>query len=131
MFDLGRYLEDRGFHDEDGVHRRLGMRWCPRCRAKTLRGLDADVLALAVVVDAAALTGRGEALALLTGRSSYTVRPLRVGICLDGPRTAVDIAAHPAETTAVLAEHLCGRKLPADAYSLPPKHSPTPRKPPF
>lgn len=52
------------------------VRTCPTCRARVLVGDDNHVAALTATVDPAAITLPAEALALASGRRTYTVRSL-------------------------------------------------------
>lgn len=89
-------------------------RRCPTCRAHTLRGLDGDWAALEATADPTPLDRQGEALARLTDRRTYALRLVgdrhrltyRDRWQIQGPRnwpTPYD----------VLAEHQCGKPLPA------------------
>jgi hypothetical protein len=97
---LLRRLEDAGRLDADGTRRTVRTVTC-RCGAAVLAGLDADRCALAVLVDPAPVDVRGEALAVLAGRSTYDLHGLELDRRdvwrLAGPRRAP-----------VLAEHRCG-----------------------
>lgn len=53
------------------------IRLCPSCRAPVLVGYDADHLALKAVCDPTPLTPLGEAVALITGRTTYALTPGR------------------------------------------------------
>lgn len=55
--------------------RAVTIRLCPTCRAPVLVGLDADHLALKATCDPTPLSALGEAVALVTGRTTYTLTP--------------------------------------------------------
>lgn len=58
----------------DGVRRAARASTCPGCGRTTMRGLDADVAAFPVRVDAYPLSPAGELSALLGGRATYALR---------------------------------------------------------
>lgn len=86
---------------------------CNDCHAKILRGVDADTCGLPRALDHQPVDELGEALAVLTGRQTYDLRPLggrSHGSAME-PRTAPRLRSqrhHP-----VHVEHLCGQPLPA------------------
>lgn len=109
----------RGAHPaQDLVGRKhwRGIRatWCRACKRPTLSGLDADECALSAKVDATPVTAVGEAMALLAGRATYTLRlDLARSIVLLERRTASTITRRPAGGA-------CG--LPALAWDVHAEH---------
>jgi ribosomal protein S27AE len=84
---------------------------CPKCGAKVFAALDSDVAAFRAIVDVDPLDTVGEAIALLTGRSTYNHVMRGRRMVLRGPRSAGQITLHPAGETRVVAEHACGLPL--------------------
>lgn len=70
---LRRHLETIGAWNADGISRRASARRCADCGAWTLAGLDDPRCAGAAVVDTTPLNTLGEAVALLAGRTTYTL----------------------------------------------------------
>lgn len=96
---------------------------CRDCSQPILRGLDADICAIATNVDPTPLNPLGEAIARATGRRTYTLRWMGNHYQL-GPRDPETIRAHPAGDQAnrydVLAIHECGSPaLPTAPSALP------------
>lgn len=102
---LQRHLEDRGLWDTDGVGRAARARRC-RCRQYVLAGLDSDRCALPVAVDPDPLSARGEAVALIAGRSTYSLRFLSGRLELDH-RGHFEIRGGRTYRVDVLAGHRC------------------------
>lgn len=101
----------------NGITRRAKERTCT-CGAPIFVGLDADRCAGEVRVDTKPVTAAGEALAILSGRSTYL---LRTGLRPElDHRTQWHIAGTSADDTTVLAAHTCG------APPLPTKPTPPP-----
>lgn len=87
---------------------------CPRCGAAVMVGDDADRMAARAQVDPVPLDARGELVALLQGRSTYTLRYGAQGYAIDY-RAAVDIQGGPPGAYTdrdVVADHRCGMPLP-------------------
>lgn len=103
---LKAHLESRGLWDADGVGRAARARRC-KCREYVLAGLDADRCAFPAAVDVEPLSARGEAVALIAGRSTYSLRILSGRLELD-QRSHFDIRG-PQNRLDVLAGHLCGQ----------------------
>ena len=104
---LQRHLEDLGRWDSDGVTRATRARRCRTCREYVLTGLDADRCALPVAVDADPLSARGEAIALLAGKPTYSMRWLSGRLELDH-RGHFEIRGGTRRLD-VLAGHVCGQ----------------------
>lgn len=102
---LQRHLEQLGLWNSDSFSRRLSAGRCHRCHAQVVRGLDADVAAISVTADPQPIDQLGEALALLAGRSSYSLLRRDSAWSLS-PRDEYRIRAGKPAT--VLAEHRCG-----------------------
>lgn len=90
---------------------------CGRCRRVCIRGLDAAVAARDVRLDPSPLSVLGEAVAVVTGRESWSVT-LRAQTRLEiNPRYSWEIAARPAgelESGDVLTRHVCASPWPSD-----------------
>lgn len=71
---LTEHLAKTGALHTDGISRTARVRRCQDCPAWTVVGLDADRAAGPAVADPTPLTRVGEALALLAGRTTYTLR---------------------------------------------------------
>lgn len=113
---LRDHLIAGGHLTETGLTRRARIRVCA-CSARVLVGLDDDVCALESAVDPEPLNQLGEALALLEGRYTLSLRRDGRGFVLDR-RHRFEIAAKPAGTqprTDVVREHRCGSRELADA----------------
>lgn len=102
--------------------------WCRGCKTPILTGLDSDECALQARVDATPLTAIGEALALLAGRQTFTLRrDLARSIVLLERRNADAIRRRPAEAPCRLdalawdihAEHRCTQATPAQLTTQP------------
>lgn len=91
-----------------GVTRAATARTCRDCGAPVLAGLDGDVAAVTVRVDPAPLDAAGEALAVLGGRGTYSLR--RSGRRFELDRRDPFHMRTPAGTSTydVCAEHRCG-----------------------
>jgi hypothetical protein len=83
---------------------------CSRCGADALKGLDGEVAAFSVVTEVHPLDARGEFVALMSGRATFTHRMLGKRMVLRY-RTAGMIASQPPSAFRVLAEHHCGQPL--------------------
>lgn len=103
----------------NGIGRRAQARVCG-CGAIILVGLDADRCAGEARVDPTPLTAVGEALAIMTGRSTYLLRT--VGRPELDHRSRWHIGGASADDVAVLAEHACGTP------PLPTRTMPTPHR---
>jgi hypothetical protein len=104
---LQQHLEDRGLWDADGTTRVARGRRCRTCREYTLAGLDANRCALPVAVDVDPLSPRGEVAAVLSGRTTYSLRLLADQLELDR-RGAFEIRSGRTERLDVLPRHVCG-----------------------
>jgi hypothetical protein len=97
--------------DHREVSRRPRRQTCPRCRSWTLRGLDADLMAIDVRVDVVPLNPYGEALAHFIGISTWRLSERRDGRLQIDLRDSFAIAANPAgtlESADVVPGHRCG-----------------------
>lgn len=106
---LRAHLEMRGLWDADGYGRAAKARRC-RCREYVLAGLDGDRCAFPVAVDPDPLSRLGEAVALVAGRSTYSLRMLSGRLELDH-RNHFEIRGEVARTNLrhdVLVRHTCG-----------------------
>jgi hypothetical protein len=131
--DVPAFLATKTGADPRGpANPRAHWRQCRQCGAACLAGLDADVMALQAFVDPTPLDARGEALALLSDRRTYTLR-LRPKPRLDR-RDADAITGEPAGTPGltVLPWHHCHTPLAQPAPGLLNRRpAPLPAKPPF
>lgn len=91
---------------------------CPHCRHPTLVGPDDDTAALTIRADPNPLTTQGEATALLAGRTTYTLRTLAGKPTLTR-RDHWTIAARPADTIHVVADHSCDSSSIHDRAKIP------------
>lgn len=92
------------------------LRLCPTCKRPVLTGLDADHLALKATCDPTPLTALGEAVALITGRRTYTLTPGKDRKELDY-RDEWRIA-NPTKNP-ILASHQCRPTVNLAAFSTP------------
>jgi hypothetical protein len=102
-------LRARGLWNEDGISRRARARFCRKCRAPIMVGLDSDVMGTAAVCDPAPINVLGEVQALMTGRATYALRWLGGRWEIDH-RDSFQIKGSPAGSNPryeVLAEHRC------------------------
>lgn len=104
---LQQHLENRGLWDSDGTTRVARARRCRTCREYVLAGLDANRCALPVAVDPDPLSPRGEMVALLAGRTTFSLRLLADQLELDR-RSAFEIRSGRTERLDVLGRHACG-----------------------
>lgn len=114
---LRRQLEASGRLDPPGSGARAAsFRRCPTCSMTVLHGLDDDVMGWAVMADLRRLSSIDEAIAILAGRWTGTVKRQRTS---NGYRLQLDdrdrwrTAGKPADRPGVLvlAEHRCGAPL--------------------
>lgn len=105
---VAEHLIRAGLMTADGITRRAKAINCG-CGAAILAGLDDDIAALPVRVDPKPLTPLAEALAVVVGRATATLRREARGYVLNY-RDSYRIAGHPAGAGHydVLAEHVCG-----------------------
>lgn len=105
------HLINAGLMTTDGTTRRARATSCPRCNARILTGLDADLAAVQVHVDPLPLTPLAEALAILAGRRTAALVS-REGRLVLNYRDSWRITGSPAGTPGqdVYAEHLCGTR---------------------
>lgn len=103
---------------------------CKSCGADVLTGADRDTAALPVTVDGSPVDNFGEAVAVMTGRKTFDLRPTRgsrggiVGVQLE-ERTASRIR-NSMRLFAVHAEHRCGQPLPSATAAERPTSWPEP-----
>lgn len=69
-----RTLEARGLWNADGIGRRARARLCKRCNQAVMVGLDGDLVARVATCSPVPLSRIGEALVLLAGRPTYSLR---------------------------------------------------------
>lgn len=129
---LQTHLENIGAANADGVARRARAGTCTQCNRRVLRGLDADMCALAVEMDAQEIDHAGELLALLRGMHTYDLVKV-------GGRWEIN-ARHDYHMTIerpwpVMPEHKCGNVYPIPRepharFVLPPR-KPDQADPPF
>jgi hypothetical protein len=103
-----------GLSTARGASRKAHATTCRDCHAPCITGLDGDRLAFTALCDPWPVDSAGELAALLAGRRTWSLRWAGVRYELD-PRTAIEIAATHPDAIEVLAEHACGRPLPARA----------------
>jgi hypothetical protein len=99
----------RGLWDADGITRKARGRLCSQCGAPVIVGLDHDRCAMAVFLDPSPVNVLGEAMALLAGRQSYSLRWVGGHYEID-VRYPEHITGSPAGTNSrleVLATHVC------------------------
>lgn len=72
---IKQVLESRGLWNADGIGRKARARYCTKCRAPVIAGLDDERSAMVVFVDPdPALNATGEVIALMQGRRTYSLR---------------------------------------------------------
>lgn len=128
---LVRHLQTIGAMGNDRVGRRARLTRCRYCPCSILVGLDADRCAWVARADPLPLAPIGEALAILSGRTTYTLH-VGIGRLELQARNRWQIQAAPAGTRYdVLAAHVCGGvRLPqAPSVNRPPE--PRPTTPPY
>lgn len=105
---LQNHLEATGRWDADGISRAVTARLCRTCGARVLTGLDDDTCAAPATADPTPLDPTGEALAVLSGRTTYDLTRRGNRYELD-PRRPGAITLHPPQTrpSDVLPEHRC------------------------
>ena len=98
---------------------------CPRCRAPIISGTDADYCALIIQADTTPLSPAGEMVALLGGRTTYTLEQPLAGCARLFRRNPSRIARQkpgtpdkPWRKYDVLARHQCGHQIP-DTLTIP------------
>lgn len=107
---LKAHLEDRGLWDADGVTRAVRARRCRDCREYVLVGLSSDRCGFPVAADPDPLSRLGEAVSLMAGRSTYSLRNAGDRLELDH-RSHFEIRGEAARDRLrhdVLARHVCG-----------------------
>ena len=132
-----RHLVAQGLRDGDtGAMRRARAAYCLRCHALVMRGIDAPFGGMSRDVEPAPLSRIGEALALMSGRRTYT-------LAWRGDRYEIDhrdqwqIRGSPAESRAgvdVVVEHDCDApELPTGEtrIAVPQPAGALPDQPPF
>lgn len=108
---LQQHLETCGLWDTDGVGRAARARRCRDCREYVLVGLSSDRCGFPVAVDPDPLSVRGEAVALLAERTTYSLRNSVGRLELDF-RTHFEIRGEVTRSGLrhdVLARHVCGQ----------------------
>lgn len=131
------HLVAQGLRDGDtGAMRRARAAYCVRCHALVMRGIDAPMAGMSRDVEPAPLSRLGEALALMSGRRTYT-------LAWRGDRYEIDwrdrwqIQGSPAESRAgvdVVVEHDCdAAEVPTGEtrIALPQSAGVLPDQPPF
>lgn len=104
---LAKYLEDTGKLGPDRIGRAAKLRRCKTCGRYILTGLDNDMCASVANADPTPVSPLGEALALIGGRRTYTLRQTTDRLELQ-IRDRWQIAGSPAGTRHdVLPEHTC------------------------
>lgn len=96
----------------EGISRSARARHCPKCGRVIMSGLDGDLCAFSVDVEPQPVDRYGEALALLSGRRSYSIRRVAGHYEID-ERCAIRIAANSADDVEVLITHICGQPFTA------------------
>lgn len=114
---LRDHLIASGHLTETGLARRARLMRCPEpdCRDQVLAGLDDDRCALEARTDATPLSALGEALAVVEGRPTYSLRREGPGWVLDR-RDHHRIAWAPAGSQPrhdVVRQHRCGTPPPS------------------
>ncbi len=128
---LVRHLQNIGAMGNDRVGRKVHTRQCRHCRYPILVGLDNDRCALPAYADPLPLSPLGEAVALLSGRSTYALR-MGLGFCELQRRDRWQIEGTPAGTRLdVLASHVCGGGSLPTAPTVHRPHPPIPARAPF
>ena len=106
-----RRLERMGLRDPDtGATRRAVDRYCLVCRAHVMRGIDRPFGGMSRDLDPEPLSRLGEALALMSGRRTFTLRWIGDRYEIDS-RDSFSIRGSPAGSVVgcdVLVEHVCG-----------------------
>lgn len=104
---------------------------CPRCRAPIVIGTDADYCAEVIQADASPLSAAGEMVALLGGRTTYTIQKPFTGCARLFRRTATRIKRQspgkpnrPWHQYDVIAKHVCGKPI-AETLTIPTMLIPT------
>lgn len=105
---IAAMLAAQGWANQDGVGRRLRVGICRQCKARVLRGLDADRLGIAREVNPDALDTFAEALAIFAGARTYSVWKTAGGYELHY-RSPQHITATPADqsTRPIVGDHQC------------------------
>ncbi len=115
MSALTAWLVEQGHLAPDGTSRKAKLRRCPTCRRQILTGDDDDRCAFTARADPHPLTELGEALALLAGRTTYSLARTAGGVVLwrrdVGQIRRWPASTHPSED--VLAEHRCDLPAPS------------------
>lgn len=111
---LQAHLEATGRWDTDGIRRAVAAHLCRTCATRILTGLDDDRAGFPVTVDPTPLDQTGEALAQLSGRTTYALTRRGDRYELDH-RDASAIRHRPAGsgTFDVVPAHRCHAALPA------------------
>lgn len=98
---------------------------CPRCRAPIITGTDADYCAEVILADVTPLSTTGEMVALLGGRTTYTLEQPLTGCARLFRRNTNRIARQqpgkprmPWHHYDVIAGHQCGQEIP-DTLTIP------------
>jgi len=113
----------------DRMTRRVSARTCRECHAPILAAIAGDVCGIPAYVDPAPLSPLGEALAVLGGRYTCSLRPAPRGLQLDLRDSYHITEAAGSGRYDVVAEHRCGAApLPEAPTQLRQLPAPTPRK---
>lgn len=112
-----------GRWNTDGVSRTARGRLCKTCRSEVYVGLDADLCAGAVTVDPRPLTALGEAVARMSGVTTYRVSYSAGRMTIDYRDQWSIRGEHPEapdRTYDVVADHTCdGPTWPSTTSALP------------
>jgi hypothetical protein len=128
---LIRHLQNIGAMGNDRVGRRARPSRCRHCGWPILVGLDADRCAWVAEVDPLPLAPLGEALALLSGRTTYALF-VGAGVCELQVRDRWQIEGSPAGTrNDVYAAHTCDAIRLPSAPSVNRLPEPLPAAPPY
>lgn len=128
---LVRHLQNIGAMGNDYVGRRARATRCRYCPCSILVGLDGDRCAWVARVDPLPLSPIGEALAILSGRTTYALH-VGIGRLELQVRDRWQITGAPAGTRYdVLAAHVCGGVTLPYAPSVNHLSEPPPITPPF
>ena len=110
----------------DRMTRRVSARTCRECHAPILAAIAGDVAGIPAYVDPVPLSPLGEALAVLCGRYTCSLRPAARGLRLDLRDSYHITEAAGSGRYDVVAQHRCGAAPLPEALSKLP--APTPRK---
>jgi hypothetical protein len=132
---LTQHLEATGGANPDGVNRSARITRCKDCGHRIIIGLDADKAALPVKADNLEIDELGEALAVISGLTTYalTMRTVSGQFAWQLDARTVE-AIRGGRSHAVVPQHRCGTHLPpAEKPLISPHRNATPAdaEPPF